>query len=364
MGDRLEMAPGKAKISSAGCSASDVIPCFTADGKIPASKTNAARKKAKKRRSNTLAPSVIFSVQSNLSNVTMVLLHVKRDMKSLFLLEASLVHSVEEVLARAVRLSNGRLKVLKVAEEAEALAQHGTALPPEMRGLLEEQIRELKLTDEEGDRCVPEGGAEDRRDELGRRSGRAPKRGEMVEVLRRAAGEAKKMVSEENVKAGKAMEWGAIKEACDIVRGAVSIVYPMGLPSFDPLRMELEDLEELKDHESYLVKQALEEAEATLWFANKELKREEPLSKYLGKNEKSKVLVKLSTRSVGQPASECFWNDDEAQKRMMADNYRRARQIKELEQDDDDSYMNSPWADGKALKKRFHGLNNISWRPS
>lgn len=38
---------------------------------------------------------------------------------------------------------------------------------------------------------------------------------------------------------------GMVKEALDLLRGAVMIVYPMGLPPHDPIRMELEDKEDL-----------------------------------------------------------------------------------------------------------------------
>ena len=38
------------------------------------------------------------------------------------------------------------------------LANHGIAKPPNMRGLLEEQIAELKLSDDEISRCEPVGG--------------------------------------------------------------------------------------------------------------------------------------------------------------------------------------------------------------
>lgn len=36
-----------------------------------------------------------------------------------------------------------------------------------------------------------------------------------------------------------------IKEALDQLRGAVMIVYPMGLPPHDPIRMEFEEREDL-----------------------------------------------------------------------------------------------------------------------
>lgn len=36
-----------------------------------------------------------------------------------------------------------------------------------------------------------------------------------------------------------------VKEALDQLRGAVMIVYPMGLPPHDPIKMELENREDL-----------------------------------------------------------------------------------------------------------------------
>ncbi len=36
-----------------------------------------------------------------------------------------------------------------------------------------------------------------------------------------------------------------VKQALDQLRGAVTIVYPMGLPPHDPIRMEFEDREDL-----------------------------------------------------------------------------------------------------------------------
>ncbi len=55
--------------------------------------------------------------------------------------------------------------------EIPELADHGVSLPPNMQGLTDDQIMELKLKDEWEDRCIPSGGAEFRKDELGRRNG-------------------------------------------------------------------------------------------------------------------------------------------------------------------------------------------------
>ena len=55
--------------------------------------------------------------------------------------------------------------------EIPELADHGITLPPNMQGLTEEQIVELKLKDEWEERCVPSGGPVFRKDEIGRRNG-------------------------------------------------------------------------------------------------------------------------------------------------------------------------------------------------
>lgn len=56
-------------------------------------------------------------------------------------------------------------------EEMEELAEHGIFLPPNMQGLTDDQIEELKLRDEWGEKCVPSGGSEFKKDDIGRRNG-------------------------------------------------------------------------------------------------------------------------------------------------------------------------------------------------
>ena len=51
------------------------------------------------------------------------------------------------------------------------MADHGITLPPNMQGLTDEQIEELKLKDEWGDKCIPSGGHIMRVDDIGRRNG-------------------------------------------------------------------------------------------------------------------------------------------------------------------------------------------------
>lgn len=131
-----------------------------------------------------------------------------------------------------------------------------------------------------------------------------------------------------------------VKEALDQLRGAVMIVYPMGLPPHDPIRMELEDREDLSgtqvnnwtclstpftsshwqfiyilfilDHfflhpsppiplhlpsPSVFLPQAslqvITEGECQLWWAGKEMQRGKKLQDYIGKNEKTKLVIKI-----------------------------------------------------------------------
>ena len=67
----------------------------------------------------------------------------------------------------------------------------------------------------------------------------------MKEVLTKTVKEAKDMISKERVKADFCMSLAVVQEAIDILRGAVTIVYPMNLPPYDPIRMEFENGEDL-----------------------------------------------------------------------------------------------------------------------
>ena len=59
--------------------------------------------------------------------------------------------------------------------EIELLAQHGVMMAPEMQGLLEQQVEELKLKDSFADVCIPSGGFVMNPDPVGRRTGRGTK---------------------------------------------------------------------------------------------------------------------------------------------------------------------------------------------
>uniref|UniRef100_A0A8V0Y711 C21orf59 homolog n=1 Tax=Gallus gallus TaxID=9031 RepID=A0A8V0Y711_CHICK len=245
----------------------------------------------------------------------MVRLHVKRGDESQFLLEAACGARLAELAPLVARIYNGRLK---------ELAEHGAYLPLNMQGLTDEQIEELKLKDEWAEKCVPSGGSVFKKDEIGRRNGHAPNE-KMQQVIRKTIEEAKALISKKQVQANVCVNLEMVKDALDQLRGAVMIVYPMGLPPHDPVRMELEDKEDLSGTHAGL--EVIEEGEAQLWWAGKELKETKLLSDYVGRNEKTTIIVKIQKKGQGAPGREPLISHEE-QKQMMLYYYKKQEELK------------------------------------
>ncbi|KAM3936447.1 cilia- and flagella-associated protein 298 [Leptodactylus fuscus] len=289
----------------------------------------------------------------------MVRLHVKHGDESQFLFDTTVNVSVEELTKEVASIYNGRLKVSRICTEMEELVEHGVTLPPNMQGLTDEQIEELKLKDEWETKCVPSGGSVFKKDEIGRRNGHAPNEN-MKKVLQNTMEEARALISKKQAEANVCVTTDMVKDALDQLRGAVTIVYPMGLPPHDPIRMEFENEEDLSGTQAG--KLVIEEAQAQLWWAGKELLRKQKLGDYVGKNEKTKIIVKIQKRGHGAPSREPVISEEE-QKKMMMYYHRRQEELKKLEEDEDISYLNADWADSSSLKRQFQGVKDIKWRP-
>ena len=66
--------------------------------------------------------------------------------------------------------------------------------------------------------------------------------------------------------------------------------------------------------------------EAELWFATKNMGRDKKLSDYLGNNEKTKVVVKLTKVGSGPPGREQPFTEQE-RKEMMMVQHRRQEEV-------------------------------------
>jgi hypothetical protein len=73
--------------------------------------------------------------------------------------------------------------------------------------------------------------------------------------------------------------------------------------------------------------QVIEVSQAQLWFSGKEMCRGKTLSFYLGRNEKTKVIVKLQKQGQGPPGREPVISEEE-RKQMMLHAYRRQEELK------------------------------------
>ncbi|KAH8395238.1 hypothetical protein KR222_003601 [Zaprionus bogoriensis] len=288
----------------------------------------------------------------------MVVLQVKRGDESLFLYETSVGGDTDTVIRELVSVFNGRLKVQRLCMEIEELAEHGTMLPVEMIGLNDDQIEELKLKDPWADKCVPMGGFSFNKDPLSRRNGQQPNEA-MQKVLANAMNDAKAMIDKKLVKTSSKLTLKIVEEALNILRGAVTIVYPMKLPPHDTIQLEFVNMEDLGGTQAS--KEVIEPSKAQLWFAGRQVLPGKKLSEYVGQNDKTKVVVKLNQLGEGPPAREQVISE-QMRRQMMAAEYRRQEELKKLEQDDDDEYLNSTWADSGSLKRQAHGLENVRFR--
>ncbi|XP_014242590.1 UPF0769 protein C21orf59 homolog isoform X3 [Cimex lectularius] len=254
----------------------------------------------------------------------MVVMHVKVGDESQFLFNTSVSCKTSDIINDVAIIYNGRLKVSRICSEMEEMAKHGTTYPPEILGLTEEQVEELKLKDEWGEKCVPHGGWELNKDPIGRRNGKQPnEKGQ--EILRKTIEEAKAVVSKKKVQANVCMTQKDVQEALDMLKGATMIVYPMGLPPHEPIRQELENTEDLSGTQAS--REVIDIALAQLWFSGKEILRGKELKDYVGANEKTKITVKLTAAGRGPPGREPVFSEEE-KKKMMLDAYRRQEELK------------------------------------
>lgn len=136
-----------------------------------------------------------------------------------------------------------------------------------------------------------------------------------AQVLTKTCADARAAVSKKVAEANKNLTQGVIDEAIMTVKGAVMIVYPMGLPPYDEVRAVLEDTENLEGRQAS--QQVIPEDECQLWWAGKEMSRSKTLADYVGKNEKTKIVVKIQKKGGGAPVREPVV-DEQTQKEMMA----------------------------------------------
>lgn len=290
----------------------------------------------------------------------MVLLHVKRSEKDTFLFDVPAATDVDTVIRDLVKTHNLRLKANRLADAAEQLAKYGPMKLPEQQGLDDDTplLEDYDVTDGTTKaRPVPERSANYRQDPTEKRTGNAPS-DELAAVIQRCVDDARALTSERQVQMKQPITAKALEDALSNIRGAVMIVYPMGLPDYDIVRQILEEREQLEGAASM---EEFEPDKASLWCFNKDLQREKLLSDYVGKNEKTKVVAKLQKKGASAPMREPIVSEEE-QKAMIAHYHKKQQEAEKLGQEDEDAYLHSSWANPKSLKNAFTGIGDISWK--
>ncbi|KAJ7534966.1 hypothetical protein O6H91_12G012800 [Diphasiastrum complanatum] len=193
----------------------------------------------------------------------MVMIHVRQSEEQQFLYQCSIQDHVADVIPPLVHIHNLQLLISRLQKAAQQLLAHDhiSHLPPSTD----------KDAGESGTYETAEGLKLD------------PSR-EEVRVLLKALAEAGTCASERQVAYKVPLTPYMLEDAIDAIKAAVLRCYPTGLPSDHPLYKELEGV----PSNLGLVVDSVQ-----LWWAGKQLQRSRRLCDYTGKNDKTKILVKL-----------------------------------------------------------------------
>lgn len=282
----------------------------------------------------------------------MVLLHVKKGEDINFLYRTPVTTSNDDATREVVKIWNLILKIRRLKYSCTELCQYGPMKPPEKQGYVDDD--EAMADSEAMQKANPH------YDPTGKRTGENPAE-ELADVIRRTVADAEEAIHKRQFENKVEFTEEMLQDHVDKIRGALMIAYPMGLPDWEPARQDTEGTEDL---EGTAEGADIHDPEATvMWWASKMLDRSKTLSDFVGKNDKTKIVVQLTKKGAGAPMRESQQNSKQEQEAMMAYYFKKKEEWKKLEEEDDDSYLQSEWANPKAMKNQLNGTGGISWRP-
>ncbi len=152
----------------------------------------------------------------------------------------------------------------------------------------------------------------------------------------------------------------------------------MGLPEFDTIRVTIESNPTPSSRSTSSVndptaisgitgggldgtaagQEILDEATAELWIASRCVDRREQFCTRYGRNEKTKVVGKLQKLGGGAPGREAAVSEEE-RKSMMAYYFKKQEEMKALAENNEDDFLNSVWANPKALQQQLRGQGTV-----
>lgn len=284
----------------------------------------------------------------------MVVIHVKKTDENQFLFETTVASNVDETVKELIDTWNIQIQIRRLCDEMEELAKYGPAKRPD------KQCIDTYTTDDHGyliNDKIPRG-SHYCMDPTGRRTGEAPEP-RLAEVINKQVSDARKLTNaKDHVTRGIKVNAAYFQECLDSLRGAVMIAFPEGLPEWDEVRQTLEGNWEIDGRTIECIDEGAE-----LWWAGKMMEQGigKKLSDYLGRNDKTKIVAKLQKKGAGAPQREPTV-DEQTQKEMMSFYHKKQEELKRLQEDADDSFLDSAWADSSQLKSQLQGTGSIRWR--
>jgi hypothetical protein len=254
-----------------------------------------------------------------------------------------------------------RLRVKRLVGGVRELAKHGPMKPEGDRGLSDEVAAMGKGdgSSSSSSSSSSGSGAATAPDPLGIRVG-VPPPAQLASTLLQCAQEAEESISNAHAKLRRPLNVARIRETVQNLKGAVMMAYPAGLPDWDFVRQGLEDREQLGGTEDS--KHVLEPESSLLWFAGKCMDRDQLLGKYTGSNEKVTIKARVEARGGQAPQREPAVDED-TRRKMMSLWHKKEQEQKKLDEADEDSYLNSSWANPKGFKQSALGMGEIKFRP-
>jgi len=285
----------------------------------------------------------------------MVLIHIKKGEETNMLVEHDVSSEIDTVSRDCIMTYNMVLRARRLKSACDDLVQYGPMKPPELQCVLE---------DEEGSAADIEAMCKSNPhfDPTGKRTGDAPNEA-MADVITRTVAELSACIAKEQFERKVVFTKDMIQENFDKVRGALMIVYPMGLPDWEPAKLIVEEDEDLTGTQDSL--DAHDPESSILWWASKQLVRDQGkcLKDYVGSNNKTKIVVQMTKKGQGAPVRQAQQQSKSEQESMMQHYFKKKEEWKAMDDDDDDSYLTSAWANPKGMKNSLNGCGNVSWKP-
>lgn len=198
---------------------------------------------------------------------------------------------------------------------------------------------------------------------------------EMKHCLEGPAADAERYLALDRVDQKLETKLDELQALADTMKGGVIMVYPEQCSGTDHLakltaKLDDESISDVDRSKAHRILSIIDDGAVTedilqgnvvMWWTGKPLAREVELAKYTGKNDKTKIVVKLGKEGGSAPPREPAV-DAKTQSELMAHYFRKQEEEKKLVDDDDISYGNSDWASSRGLKSQLLGMGGVRFK--